>query len=578
MEFIPIDFSPEHQIWARESMTRLELALESASENSQSSQRQFELPPPDEPIASLLFAELLLAMPNLRERLSGPDSVIPDSVIPDSVARDHGATHGVTHGAGDVVGGDVVGGERVKAIAEQTLSLIAQWFVDLIRSASISFDEQGNRLVQLLSAQKASTLYMMFLGKGFRHCEGRLLQAILSCSEPKAVRVGVDLLVDHPPRDWTDTSLAITALVQTDKWNVSDVFPRLLDSTNPAVLSPALDLANLLVRERGANPHPAASRFDSLLNLLGGVTQQLAAMEENPRRFSNSVAEIQRILFNSVSLVVSLCDFFALSGDSRAIGKLTQALDLSHRRIKVEAAFALAKLGEERARDLLLGMVSDDASRPRILAYAHELGIDERIDPQWLSSLAKAKSDLALWLSQPDQFSIPPHHLELVEQRTLVWPGFDGPQECFLIRFEYYLGETTHSNIGFSGPFSQAFSLDLNHLSPDRCYEIFLAHDVEDPSEARYRWDRIPSFAAREANRLAEELSGQGFQEIQGLAYCEFLGHRAALCAALDSQGVPQVVAWDGEMTLTATPSPSAVDLLHLQWKGYHCMDALTLE
>lgn len=565
MEFIPIDFSPEHQIWARESISRLELGLESAAESDSSSQRQFELPPPDEPIASLLFAELLLARPDLLERLGGKGTI--------GNGTDGNGTDG--NGAEDH---EIASSERVKAIAEQTLSLIAQWFVDLIRSASITFDEQGNRLIQLITAQKASTLYMMFLGKGFRHCEGRLLQAILSCCESKAVRVGVDLLVENPPRDWTDTSLAITALVQTDKWNVSDVFPRLLDSTNPAVLSPALDLANLLVRERGANPHPAASRFDSLLTLLGGVTQQLASMEENPRRFSNSVAEIQRILFNSVSLVVSLCDFFALSGDSRAIGKLTQALDLSHRRIKVEAAFALAKLGEERARDLLLEMVSDDASRPRILAYAQELGIEARIDPQWLSSLAKAKSDLAIWLSQPDQFSIPPHHLELVEQRTLVWPGFEGPQECFLIRFEYYLGETTHSNIGFSGPFSQAFSLDLNHLSPDRCFEIFLAHDVEDPSEARYRWDRIPTFASREANRLMEELSGQGFQEIQGLAYCEFLGHRAVLCAAVDSQGVPQVIAWDGEMTLSATPSPSAVDLLHLQWKGYHCMDALTLE
>ncbi|MFN9984144.1 MAG: hypothetical protein ACK52S_01210, partial [Pirellula sp.] len=339
MEFIPIDFSPEHQIWASESISRLELALESASENSRSSLRPFELPPPDEPIASLLFAELLLATPNLQTRLCGY------------------GTGSDGDGSNDAEENDAVGGERVQAIAEQTLSLIAQWFVDLIRSASISFDEQGNRLIQLLTAQKASTLYMMFLGKGFRHCEGRLLQAILSCCEPKAVRVGIDLLVDHPPRDWTDTSLAITALVQTDKWNVSDVFPRLLDSTNPAVLSPALDLANLLVRERGANPHPAASRFDSLLTLLGGVTQQLASMEENPRRFSNSVAEIQKILFNSVSLVVSLCDFFALSGDSRAIGKLTQALDLSHRRIKVEAAFALAKLGEERARNLLLEMV-----------------------------------------------------------------------------------------------------------------------------------------------------------------------------------------------------------------------------
>jgi len=552
MEFMPIAFSEEHQLWARESISRFREALDTALATSQgegagvrmeldephddqSLATDFRWQEPDDLLAALLLSDLVLQLEHLREQL-GHDA-------------------------------------KSKRIAQIAIASLGHWLAELVRSTGVTYDEETERLVQLIAAEKASRLYVQIRGLGLAKCEGLLLQTLLSSKVPSAVRVGVDLIVEQPPKEWSESSQAIGALIQSHHWKLRDVFPRLLDSTVPAVLAPALDLANLQVRKYGVQPHPAAERLEPLLSLTGGVTQQLASMEEDPSKFSNTVAGVQRILFDSVSLLVALCDYLGLMGDARAIGKLTQALDLKHRRIKAEAAFALAKLGEERARDLLLEMVTDDASRLRALAYATELGLEDRIDPQWLSSLSKARSELSLWLSQPEQFSIPPHAMELVEQRTMRWPGFDGPQECFLIRFEYQFGDEKFENIGFAGPFTATVSFHLLPLSPDQCWEVYLANDVEDESERRWAWSNLPGRDRGWAESCIERLEENGFESMQPKGAFEFLGSRALFCEGLDHQSHVVHSLCDGASVYSTKPMPGSADFLYLQWKGQICME-----
>jgi hypothetical protein len=558
---MPIEFSHEHQLWAQECISRLELALEQSRSfdptpaDASQDDLGFRWPEPDDLLAALLLADELLELADARQRLGSHPTA--------------------------------------RAVAQHGIGMLGHWLSELVRSTGVTYDEETERLVQLLAAQKASKLYVLVHGLELRQCEGVLLQAILSSKIPTAIRVGIDLLVQHPPKAWTEASQAIGALVQSHHWRISDVFPRLLDATTPSVLAPALDLANMQVRKLGVQPHPAAERFDSLLSLTGSVTQQLASLEENPNKFAGTVAEVQRILFDSVSLLVSLCDYLGLMGDPRAIGKLTQALDLRHRRIKAEAAFALAKLGEERAKELLVEMVSDDACRLRVLAYATELGIEEKIDTEWTNSLSTARADLALWLSQPEQFSIPPHDMTLIEQRTLPWPGFEGPQECFLLRFQYRLGEEKHENIAFSGPFPAAVAFDLTGLSNDQCYELFLANDVEDASERRMAWSQLTSREQSRADEAIEGLRERGYHDVTPKGVFEFLGRRSVFCEALNRSNHPTHILADEAFTRDDSPSlslddsdaesplfttkPSAVsaDFLYLRWKGKICMELL---
>lgn len=372
-----------------------------------------------------------------------------------------------------------------RGVLEQSLCSLAIWLLQCVREGTARADDpdpsselssalfQG-ALLQGMAAQRATLLYRRFYALKLRHFEGILLQILLSNSVRSAVVVGVDLLVDSPPHAWQDSSLAIGALVQSNRWEVGDVYPRLLDSTDPAVLAPALDLANLLFSERNVRPHPAADRLEPLLRLLGSVVSRLGIMEEDPSRFSSDVSEVQRILFDSVSLTVSLCHTMAQIGDVRAVGKLNQAIELGHRRIRAEAAYALVSLGEKASIDRLLELAEDDALRPRILAYAKQLDLVERIRPEWETPEAQARSILALHLSQPEHFSLAPHRMELIDQRRLVIPELDEPQDCFLFRYTYVFGERIHSNIAFVGPFIHLFPSNVEDLDSDTLYEVIL--------------------------------------------------------------------------------------------------------
>ncbi len=360
-----------------------------------------------------------------------------------------------------------------RGLLEQSLRVLASWLVQVIRETR-SQNEESAPLYQAMAAQRGAMLYRRFYGLRLRHVEGTLLQALLGNPVRTAIVLGVDLLVDTPPHSWQDSSLAISSLVQSPHWQVADVYPRLLESSDPTVIAPALDLANLLAQERGVTPHPASERFENLLALLGGVVSRLGLLEEDPSHFSNSVSEIQQILFDSVSLTVSLCHTMALLGDSRAIGKLNQAMELRHRRIRAEAGFALAKLGDASATDRLLELAEDDATRPRVLQYAKELGLIDRIRPEWQSDEAKARSMLALQLSQPEWFAIAPQRIELVDHRDLALPGFQGPQPCFLFRYEYDIGPQGIANIGFSGPFVFVFPTNILDWDYETIYEVVL--------------------------------------------------------------------------------------------------------
>ena len=138
---------------------------------------------------------------------------------------------------------------------------------------------------------------------------------------------------------------------------------------------------------------------------------------------------------------------------------------MRHRRIQVEAAAALARLDDEQGQKQLLEMVKHPAVRPRVIAYADELGLSNEISLEHTGPIAEAESQLALWLSQPQQMGFAPTSMELVDQRELYWPSYEDPIASFLFSFEYGSGENAFRNIGISGPLTHAFTADLKVLS-----------------------------------------------------------------------------------------------------------------
>jgi hypothetical protein len=384
---------------------------------------------------------------------------------------------------------------------------------------------------------------------------GHLLALLAASSEPPVLRAMVELLIAAPPADDALVVQALAPLFRRGTTTAQQaaapqrpgtpqrafpaevLFPRLFDAlAHPQLAAPVLDLANFLTREGAASAHPAAPRARQLATLLGEIVQSLARLEESPPEEGASAVELSKRVASQVALAVSLCDALALIGDPEAIGKLNQALALRHRRLRTEAAAALARLGDDDGAGELVKLAEEPVARLRVLAFAQELGLENRIEPQWQAPLARAEAQLAVWLAEPMQFGIPPQKLELFDQRHMFWPGFTGAVDCFLFRYTYSVtvdgGERSLSNIGIAGPLAHAFLADLADLPPDDIYAAYAGWHAEHEEIREFDVARLSKSERLEAERLARRLHDEGYIAIEPQSMGYFFGDKALIVLA----------------------------------------------
>jgi hypothetical protein len=354
------------------------------------------------------------------------------------------------------------------------------------------------------------------------------------------------LLIDEPPQDDSAAMQLLAPLFQERRQDAAALFPRLFAAlSHPSVAAPVLDLANFLTRERIVPRHPGAAIAGQLAALLGEVVQSLHLLQEQPADEAESPGELSRRVARGVALAVSLCDALALIGEPAAIPKLYQALEISHRRIRTEAAAALARLGEKAGEEALVEMAAEPVARLRVLAYAGELGLRDKIDPKFATPEARAEAELCVWLAEPTQFGVPPTRCELFDQRRIFWPGFSEPVECFLFRFQYVVaiedvGERSFSNIGIAGPLAHAFVADLGDLAPDDIYAAFAGWQAAHQEIKEYDVARLSKSEKLEVERLKRRLHDAGYTRIEPQTMGYFFGDKAlvALCQREGTGGV----------------------------------------
>ncbi len=385
----------------------------------------------------------------------------------------------------------------------------------------------------------------------------QLLALLARSNQPRVLGALVELMLAEPPTDGTQIVQALAPLFrrasataglpssdrdtggQATRGTLAQaLFPRLLDGlAHPQLAAPVLDLANYLTRQGIEPVHPASSRARQLTALLGDLSQSLARLEESPPEDAASAVELSRRVASQVALAVSLCDALALIGDKGAIGKLNQALALAHRRLRTEAAAALARLGDDDGAAELVKLAEEPVARLRVLAFAGELGLTDRIDPKWQTPQARAEAQLAVWLAEPTQFGIPPQKLELFDQRRMFWPGFTGEVDCFLFRFTYQAtiagqGERSLSNIGIAGPLAHAFLADLADLSPDDIYAAYAGWQAEHEEIREFEVARLSKSEKLEAERLTRRLRDAGYTAIEPQRMGYFFGDKALVALA----------------------------------------------
>ena len=310
----------------------------------------------------------------------------------------------------------------------------------------------------------------------------QLLACLASVRTPASLQLFAKLIAEDPPLDERQAVLAFAPLVNNRDFSVDSIFPKLMEAIKYRHFAGlVLDLANYVTRKKYVPTHPAANRATQLTTLLGQVSQQLALVEEGQIE-DNTAEEISQKVNECVALTVSLCDALALIGHQPAIGKICQALELKHRRVKTEAAAALVRLGDiedQIGKQQLIALADEPVARIRVLSYCEELGLIDEIAPELRDAAALAESQLALWLSAPGQMGVAPTSMNVIDHRNFRWPGFEDSVDCFLIRFEYRFGTQSYSNIGIVGPATHAFACNLEHLELDDVYAAFAGWQAE---------------------------------------------------------------------------------------------------
>ncbi|GAB5406254.1 MAG: HEAT repeat domain-containing protein [Aureliella sp.] len=371
------------------------------------------------------------------------------------------------------------------------------------------------------------------LGNDQPMAAAHLIQMLAIQSDDDSLAALARSIEAMPPASWQATAVGLSPLWNADGETLLALFHQLDGSLMQAsVLSVVLDLAGHAVRSEKLTEHPWATRGDQFRKLLQSVIGQLRTLQADPSKFGDDVDTVQSALHDGVALAIALCDALGLIGHKAAKGELEDAMELAHRRIQTEAAGALARMGDEMGKKHLVTLAADRVARQRAVAYAEELGCAESIAEEFRSAAAIAESQLAGWLSEPPQYGIAPSGMELVDERTMYWPSYDEPRECFLFRYWFNFPAGKVQNLGIAGPVCHAFSDNLESLSHDDIYAAFAGWHAEHDDIFAVPAHLLNPAQRREADNLLHRVYELDFVEVKLEALTFFLGTVAILAVA----------------------------------------------
>ena len=397
-----------------------------------------------------------------------------------------------------------------------------------------------------------------------------LLRALIAANTSASLALFADLLVSNPA---PNTRLCVEIfgdLLKLDGTHTEALFPKFLDGLNNRELAAfVLDYANYVFRSNIIDPHPAKEKAAELTSLLSTLAERLGKLQDSKPESDEDATNIGKQVTEAVSLGIPLCDALACIGDTNAIGSLNKTLQVEHRRLRVEAAAALSKLGVEDAKQLLASMAAEPVERLRVLAYAEELEILDDVDEEFSNIVARAEAEFVTYLAQPNQFGIAPQHVELIDQREQAWPGYEEPRNCYLFQFVYQFEMGEYTNIGIAGPLVRAIQPSLTNFSYDDVYAIFAGWHVDHPDIIPIEADRTVGNDQVYLNRMLDSLtSSEEYQEVHPVLLGKLLDQNALIASAQRNEETGWVIVNEDSISWLPLGSPnaplSAEDSFHL--------------
>ncbi len=227
-----------------------------------------------------------------------------------------------------------------------------------------------------------------------------------------------------------------------------------------------LDAANEACREHGLKRHP----FDSAE---GG--ERLAKLLSSNRA-------------DQVSKAVSACAALPFLSEGRRAPLLDLARKHQDDTVRLEVAWAMAKLGDKGGLDGLVSMSLDPHSSAAAVAYLIELGRDELVPAPAREPDFRALAEMCSWLRHPMEFGEPPAKIEQIDTREIYWPPQKETRRVWLFRYEYPKGRGRSAKdvgVGMVGSITFAlFDTTSAKMSPEEIYGLHCLWELEIGGEA----------------------------------------------------------------------------------------------
>jgi hypothetical protein len=219
-----------------------------------------------------------------------------------------------------------------------------------------------------------------------------------------------------------------------------------------------LDMANTLSREHGLLPH--------LFDTPGGHERLRALLtDENESYFfcAHSAAA-------SLPFLTKPQPLFALAHEHP---------DLP---VRMEAAWASARMGELRGLERLMEWARSPMTRYNAVVYLKELGAEPPpAEPPELDAMA----ELCHWLEHPSELGRLPDSVELYDHRRLYWPPTRDERDVWLVRYRCE-DDDPPEGVGMVGSVTFVlFNTTSPDMSPEDIYALHCCWELQQQGDKR---------------------------------------------------------------------------------------------
>ena len=253
-----------------------------------------------------------------------------------------------------------------------------------------------------------------------------------------------------------------------------------------------------------ARPLPSGFASIALLDFANTVGRE-GGLKSHPFDTEEGTASLKRWLESTneeeVSYAFSSAAALPFLSESRRTALLELARQHRADGVRLEAAWAGAKLGYEEDVARLVSAAVDPNHSERAVAYLDELGLTERIPSEASDPDFRAKAEMAAWLAHPMEFGRPPERLAMADRRTIHWPPTRDLRTVYLFKYEYPPAEDSEEpNIGYGMVGSVTFALvgeSTEDKTPAEIYALHCAWELEGNEDPRAPKERTVAAGLR---------------------------------------------------------------------------------